>query len=87
MDKDTTKGKIIEQKAAVKARKRYLVINRIKNMKRIVIVDIDSFTIDYLNYITIVDLCEKYKISSATIFRLIKEKKIKKRGYKCNKTE
>jgi group I intron endonuclease len=59
----------------------------IKKDKLRVNIDIDSFIIDYLNYITIVDLCEKYKISSATIYRLIKEKKIKKRGYKCNKTE
>ena len=59
----------------------------IKKDKLRVNIDIDSFTIDYLNYITIVDLCEKYKISSATIYRLINENKIKKRGYKCNKME
>ena len=42
MDKHSTRDEIIKQKAAGKARKRNLVINRIKNMKRIVIVDIDG---------------------------------------------
>lgn len=59
----------------------------IKKDKLRVNIDIDSFTIDYLNYITIVDLCKKYNISAPTIYRLINENKIKKRGYKCNKME
>lgn len=76
-----------EKQTAQRHKKRGKYRNGIKKDKLRVNIDIDSFIIDYLNYITIVDLCEKYKISSATIYRLIKENKIKKRGYKCNKTE
>jgi group I intron endonuclease len=57
----------------------------IKRDKLKIKIDLGAFKEDYLNYMTINEICNKHNLSSPTIYRIIKENNIKKRGYKCNK--
>lgn len=57
----------------------------IVRLKKRKLINIEEFKIDYLNYMTSINLSKKYKISVNTIYRIIKREKISKRGYKCNK--
>jgi group I intron endonuclease len=56
-------------------------IVRLKKRKNI---DIEEFTKDYVSYMHLNDIADKYKISICTIYRIIKREKLEKRGYKCN---
>lgn len=45
-------------------------------------INIKNLIIDYKNYMTVKCLCEKYNISFPTLYRILKIKKVAKRGHK-----
>ena len=61
--------------------------NGITREKLRVAVDLLNFKVDYLNYMTAVNICKKYNISMPTMYRIIEREGINKRGYLCNKKD